>query len=59
VPDAGIEVTVMDLADLSSVRAWAQRAQDFGHPLDVLVNNAGEGAVLLSNASFCQPSRSV
>lgn len=31
----------MDLADLGSVRAWAQRAQDFGHPVDVLVNNAG------------------
>ncbi|EFN53158.1 hypothetical protein CHLNCDRAFT_26048 [Chlorella variabilis] len=37
----GVEVAVMDLADLGSVRAWAQRAQDFGHPVDVLVNNAG------------------
>ncbi len=42
-PDArGVEVAVFDLADLASVRAWAQRAQDFGLPLDVLVNNAGE-----------------
>lgn len=31
----------MDLANLASVRDWAQRAQDFGHPLDVLVLNAG------------------
>ncbi|KAL4459034.1 hypothetical protein ABPG75_013899 [Micractinium tetrahymenae] len=37
----GVELVNFDLADLSSVRAWAQRAQDFGHPLDVLVNNAG------------------
>lgn len=42
VPQArGIEVATFDLADLGSVRAWAQRAQDFGLPLDVLVNNAG------------------
>ncbi|PRW60169.1 retinol dehydrogenase 13 [Chlorella sorokiniana] len=37
----GIEVAIFDLADLATVRAWAQRAQDFGLPLDVLVNNAG------------------
>jgi NAD(P)-dependent dehydrogenase (short-subunit alcohol dehydrogenase family) len=36
-----VEVAVMDLASLASVRDWAQRAQDFGHPLDVLVLNAG------------------
>lgn len=42
----GIEVAVFDLADLASVRAWAQRAQDFGLPLDVLVNNAGEALLL-------------
>lgn len=42
VPTArGIELAIFDLADLPSVRAWAQRAQDFGLPLDVLVNNAG------------------
>lgn len=43
----GIEVATFDLADLGSVRAWAQRAQDFGLPLDVLVNNAGERASCL------------
>lgn len=32
----------MDLADLSSVRDWAKRAQDFSEPLDVLICNAGE-----------------
>ena len=32
---------MFDLADLESVRVWASRAQDFGLPLDVLVNNAG------------------
>lgn len=37
----GVEVAVFDLADLASVRAWASRAQDFGLPLDLLVNNAG------------------
>ena len=37
----GVEVAEFDLADLASVRAWASRAQDFGLPLDVLVNNAG------------------
>lgn len=44
VPTArGVELAIFDLADLASVRAWAQRAQDFGLPLDVLVNNAGKG----------------
>lgn len=37
----GVEVADLDLADLKTVREWGQRAQDFGHPLDVLVNNAG------------------
>ena len=37
----GVEVAIFDLADLASVKAWASRAQDFGLPLDVLVNNAG------------------
>ena len=49
----GVEVATFDLADLGSVRAWAQRAQDFGLPLDVLVNNAGGrgGGVLLHRGS--------
>lgn len=42
VPNArGIELAIFDLADLNSVREWGKRAQDFGLPLDVLVNNAG------------------
>ena len=44
VPTArGIELAIFDLADLGSVREWAKRAQDFGLPLDLLVNNAGAG----------------
>lgn len=39
---AGIELASIDLADLSTVREWGQRALDFGLPLDLLVNNAGE-----------------
>lgn len=46
----GVEVAVFDLADLASVRAWAQRAQDFGLPLDVLVNNAGEAPLVVEMA---------
>lgn len=46
VPNArGLEIAQFDLSDLESVRSWAQRAQDFGLPLDVLVNNAGIMAV--------------
>ncbi|KAI3436274.1 hypothetical protein D9Q98_002327 [Chlorella vulgaris] len=42
VPGArSVEVAIMDLADLSSVRDWAKRAQDFSEPLDVLICNAG------------------
>jgi NAD(P)-dependent dehydrogenase (short-subunit alcohol dehydrogenase family) len=37
----GVEVATFDLADLSSVQAWATRARDFGLSLDLLVNNAG------------------
>ena len=32
---------MFDLSDLQSVRDWTSRALDFGHALDVLVNNAG------------------
>ncbi|MBE1537533.1 oxidoreductase [Actinomadura algeriensis] len=37
-PDADVALGSLDLADLSSVRAFAERHAD---PLDVLVNNAG------------------
>jgi NAD(P)-dependent dehydrogenase (short-subunit alcohol dehydrogenase family) len=40
-PDARLEVRRIDLAELASVRAFAQRLLDDGTPIDVLVNNAG------------------
>jgi NAD(P)-dependent dehydrogenase (short-subunit alcohol dehydrogenase family) len=41
VPAAKIAFEELDLADLASVRAFAQRMNDRGTPLDLLVNNAG------------------
>src|SRR3954447_12764292 len=40
--DAGVaaEIEALDLADLDSVRAFAQRFLDRGRPLDILINNA-------------------
>jgi NAD(P)-dependent dehydrogenase (short-subunit alcohol dehydrogenase family) len=40
-PNAEIEVREIDLADLSSVRAFAAAILADGRPIDVLVNNAG------------------
>lgn len=40
-PDATVHVRRLDLADLSSVRAFAGELSDAGRPLDLLVNNAG------------------
>ncbi len=40
-PGARVEVRRVDLADLASVREFAQSIVDDGKPLDVLVNNAG------------------
>ncbi|MGI5347097.1 oxidoreductase [Streptomyces sp. CA-250714] len=40
-PDAGLEVRHLDLADLDSVRAFADRLRADHPRLDVLVNNAG------------------
>ena len=40
-PSAKVEAVCVDLADLSSIRAFADKALDGGRPLDVLVNNAG------------------
>ena len=42
-PDAELEVVPLDLADLDSVRAFADDWQ--GRPLDLLINNAGIMAV--------------
>jgi NAD(P)-dependent dehydrogenase (short-subunit alcohol dehydrogenase family) len=43
VPEASVECASLDLADLVSVRAFAERVGD--RPLDLLVNNAGVMAV--------------
>lgn len=41
VPDALLHVESLDLSDLSSVRACAERIAADGQPLDILINNAG------------------
>lgn len=45
VPDASLEVRRMDLADLSSVRDFAEQLHRDGRPVDALVNNGGVMAV--------------
>src|SRR5256885_12954010 len=40
-PGARVAVAPLDLADLSSVRAFAERYAGTGQRLDILVNNAG------------------
>jgi NAD(P)-dependent dehydrogenase (short-subunit alcohol dehydrogenase family) len=40
-PDARLEVRILDVADLSSVAHFAQSLTDEGKPLNVLINNAG------------------
>jgi NAD(P)-dependent dehydrogenase (short-subunit alcohol dehydrogenase family) len=40
-PDARLTVRVLDLADLSSVKSFAETLVAEGRPLDALVNNAG------------------
>jgi NAD(P)-dependent dehydrogenase (short-subunit alcohol dehydrogenase family) len=40
-PAANVEVAQLDLADLASVRAFAQRILDSHDELDILINNAG------------------
>ncbi|PHQ51854.1 hypothetical protein BLA24_11690 [Streptomyces cinnamoneus] len=41
VPGARVRPEVLDLADLESVAGFARRLADAGHPVDLLVNNAG------------------
>ncbi|MDR5826526.1 oxidoreductase [Caballeronia sp. LP006] len=41
VPDARVQLEQLELADLSSVRAFADRQLALRKPLDILVNNAG------------------
>ena len=40
-PDARLTVRLLDLADLSSVKSFAEMLLAEGRPIDVLVNNAG------------------
>src|SRR5882757_6618833 len=40
-PDARVRVSRLDLAELSSVREFADRLIADGRPLDLLINNAG------------------
>ena len=44
-PPAQVEAAVLDLADLSSVAAFARHLLAHGHPLDLLINNAGVMAI--------------
>ncbi len=44
-PSARVELELLDLADLSSIRAFADRFAKAHDPLDVLVNNAGVMAI--------------
>ena len=41
VPDAELSIDTVDLADLASIRAFADRHLESGQPIDVLMNNAG------------------
>lgn len=41
VPGANVEVELLDLAGLQSVRDFAERFRERGEPLDLLINNAG------------------
>ena len=40
-PDASVELSLLDLADLTSVRKFAESYAGERHQLDILVNNAG------------------
>ena len=49
-PAAGVTTSLVDMADLASIKAFAERTNAAGRPIDVLINNAGLGM---------QPKRSV
>lgn len=44
-PDADVEVAILDLGSLGSVRDAAKRFLDSARPLDLLINNAGVMAI--------------
>ena len=50
-PHAQVELSLLDLADLASVRAFAERLLGEGGPLDILVNNAGVMGVPVRRAT--------
>jgi NAD(P)-dependent dehydrogenase (short-subunit alcohol dehydrogenase family) len=44
-PTANVEVEVLDLANLASIAAFAQRMYERRQPIDLLINNAGVMAI--------------
>jgi NAD(P)-dependent dehydrogenase (short-subunit alcohol dehydrogenase family) len=40
-PRAKVRFDLLDLGDLSSITAFAERQLEFGRPIDILINNAG------------------
>lgn len=44
-PNSDVHFELLDLADLASIRDFAQRINEKGKPLDTLINNAGVMAV--------------
>ncbi|MBS1990403.1 MAG: SDR family oxidoreductase [Cyanobacteria bacterium SZAS LIN-3] len=44
-PQADVNFEVLDLASLSSIRAFGKRMHDAGKPIDVLINNAAVMAI--------------
>jgi NAD(P)-dependent dehydrogenase (short-subunit alcohol dehydrogenase family) len=44
-PDANVELLSLDLADLESIRAVAEKVNATDEPLDLLINNAGVMAI--------------
>jgi retinol dehydrogenase-12 len=48
-----VEVELLDLADLSSVRSFAQIMNEKLNRLDILINNAGMTHFFISIVSLC------
>ena len=59
VPGAAVEVALLDLADLTSVRAFAESFAAPGRSLDLLINNAGIMAAprRMTSAGLREPVR--
>lgn len=52
-PEARVDVELLDLSDLDSVRAFGKKAQKDSQHLDVLLNNAG-AAIAFCCGRFAQ-----